>query len=178
MLKYLIKTFYYETVTYIVNAPKETVVQQLDTLFMERSSLFKSPNLSGQFVDYPDSFTMTPKWSPAFIRNFERRAAYLKGIIRETESGKTKIEIAVRPNSIFGILFLPFAIFGIYNLIKAFTVQGNQSNLYGGFFLLVIGLPLIIGIAKGMAGGLQEDFERYLNIHPVREDKQPLTQAL
>ena len=165
MLNFLIKTFYFDTTTYIVDVPKETIVQRLDTLFFERSGLFKSPNLSGQFVDYPDTFTMTPKWSPTYIRNFERRAAYLKGTITELNGGKTKIEIAVRPNSVFGMLFLPFAIFGIYNLIRAFTVEGNQSNLYGGLFILLIGLPIIIGIAKAMAGGLQSDFEKYLNIH-------------
>ena len=154
----------------MVTAPKETVVQQLDTLFMERSSLFRSPNLRGRFVDYPNSFTMTPKWSSAFIKNFETDAAYLKGIITETDYGKTRIEIAIRPNSVFAMLFLPFAIFGVYNLFRAFTVHGNENNLYGGLFLLIMALPLIIGMAKGMASGLQADFEKYLNIRPLEED--------
>lgn len=178
MLGFLRKTFYFDTTIYIVDMPKETIVQRLDTIFFERNGLFKSPNLSGQFDEYPDTFTLTPKWSPAIIRNFESRAAYLKGRISETACGKTKIEVSVKPNSVYGILFLPFAAFGIYSLVRAFTVQGNQSNLYGGLFILIIGLPLLIGFARAMAGGLLSDFEKYLDIQSAKVDKQPLTQAL
>ena len=162
MFKFLIKTFYYETTTYIVNTPKETVIQQLDTLFTERSGLFKSPNLRGHFVEFPHSFAMTPKWSPFTIKSFESRAAYLKGVVEDTANGKSVIEIAVRPNSVFGIIFIAFAMCGIYNLIVAFMSIGTKNNLYGGLLLLIAGLPIEVGMARVTAGGLRSEFEKYL----------------
>ncbi|HYE55155.1 MAG TPA: hypothetical protein VD996_09940 [Chitinophagaceae bacterium] len=100
------------------------------------------------------------------IRNFERSPAYLKGTISENGPGQTRIEIAVRPNSVFAILFLPFAIFGIYNFIRGFAPKGNPNDFYGGLFMLTVGLPGIIGMCRVTAGKLRSNFENYMNLEP------------
>src|SRR4051812_44848030 len=98
MFKLLYKTFYYNNFSYVVNIPKETVIERLDHLFIEKSGLFSSPNLGGKFVDYPDTFYMTQKWWLGNIRSFEREPAILKGVISKISDTQTRIDIAVRPN--------------------------------------------------------------------------------
>jgi hypothetical protein len=163
MMKFLKETFYYASADYIVDFPKEVIVENLNVLFLERKSVFSSPNLRGHFVDYPNSFVMQPKWSIAIIQNFERSSAYLKGSISETPDKKTKIKLLVRPNSVFGILFFSFFLFAIYNLIKFFSARNNLNVLYGALWIIFFGFPIIILIAKVSTYNLRKNFTNYLD---------------
>ena len=164
MFNYLKKTFYYEPSTYIVATPKEKIIKKLDILFVEKKGIFKSPNLRGSFIDYPNSFTMEPKWSIGNIQSFERSSAYLKGNISDAQGGKTMIEILVRPNSIMGILSLAFLIFGIYNITTFFILKGHPYKLYAGLSFIFIFIPIFIVMARVSAQALRKNFEKYLKI--------------
>ncbi|NNV55251.1 hypothetical protein [Limnovirga soli] len=165
MFKLLLKTFYYQKINYEVNYPKEKLVERIDSLFSDKSGLFQSPNLIGEFINFPNSFSLVPKRSLAVIRNFERSAAYLKGTIVETVNGKTKIEILLRPNSIFGMFFLFFVPFSMYNVCIYFSTAGTPNNLYVGLFILIVALPLQFVLARVMANGLRKNFEKYFSAH-------------
>lgn len=139
-------------------------------MFTEKKGLFKSPNLTGHFVEYPDSFFITPKWSFAHIRNYETDPAYLKGIIFDTVNNRTKIEITVRPNSVFLIVLVGFLIAAIGRLYK-FLVDKELlvkllPALFGGIFIL----GLLSVTAKYFTKSIRSSFERYLEIFPF-EDK-------
>jgi hypothetical protein len=165
MWKQLYKTFYYEIFFYVVDVPTEKVVKQLDHLFTEKSGLLKSPNLSGRFVDYPDSFYITPKWSLMIIRNFEREPAILKGVITKLSETQTKIEIAVRPNSIFLILSVILLPVGLFNLYREVTTK-NLNTIWAVLFLLIF-IPLLYILARVSSNRLRKAFEKYMNVKPV-----------
>lgn len=177
MYKRLYKAFYYETFTYIVNAPKESVIQRLDLLFTEKSGLFKQPNLSGKFVDYPDTFFLTQKWWFGHIRNFEREPAILKGVISKISDTQTEIEISVRPNSIFLMFFIFLLPYGAFNLYRASSTKDLNSTLVG-LWSIVFCFPILYLIAKGLTKKLRTNFETYMGLKPATERKLPLTQAL
>jgi hypothetical protein len=165
MWKQLYKTFYYEIFFYVVDVPTEKVVKQLDHLFNEESGFLKSPNLSGRFVDYPDSFYITPKWSLMIIRNFEREPAILKGVITKLSETQTKIEIAVRPNSIFLILSVILLPVGLFNLYREVTTK-NLNTIWAVLFLLIF-IPLLYILARVSSNRLRKAFEKYMNVKPV-----------
>lgn len=177
MIKRLYKTFYYETFFYILEVPKETVIERLDYLLMERSGLFKSPNLKGKFVDYPDTFYITQKWWLGHIRGLEREPAILKGVITKLSDKQTKIEISVRPNSVFWILAVFFLPYGLYLLYKAITTNDLNSTL-GGLWLTFFALPILYFVARTASKRLRSAFESYMDIKPLDENELPLTTVL
>jgi hypothetical protein len=168
MFTYLKKTFYYEPSTYIVSNSKQEIIHRLDTLFVEKKGIFKSPNLRGHFSDYPNTFSMEPKWSIGSIQGFERRSAYLKGNILNTQDGKTKIEILVRPNSILGILSLAFLVLGLYKVFTFLTSQSHPFELYAGLSFIFIFVPIMIVMARISVKTLRQSFEKYLKISERR----------
>ena len=165
MYKKLYTTFYYTTYSYHLFSPRQAVVDKLDELFSLKKGLFKSPNLQGKFVDYPDTFFVTQKWWFAHINNFEREPAILKGVITKTNENETIIEIAVRPNSIFLILFIFFLPFGIYGLYKA-AVTNELSATLVGLWTFIFALPVLYFFAKNYSNKLRRSFERYMSINP------------
>ena len=141
------------------------MVDKLDELFSFKKGLFKSPNLQGKFVDYPDTFFVTQKWWFAHIQNFEREPAILKGVITKKNENETIIEIAVRPNSVFLILFIFFLPFGIYGLYKAAVTNELNATLVG-LWTLIFALPVLFFFAKNSSNVLRKSFEQYLSIIP------------
>lgn len=128
MYKKLYKTFYYDTFTYHLFSPKQTVVDQLNEIFAVNKGTLRSPNLDVKFVDYPDTFFMTQKWWLGHISNFEKEPAILKGVITKKNDNETIIEISVRPNSVYIILFVCFLPFGLYSLYKAAVIKRTQRD--------------------------------------------------
>lgn len=177
MFKRLYKTFYYDTFFYILDVPKDTVIERLDHLFMEKSGLFKSPNLRGKFVDYPDTFYLTQKWWFGHIRGLESEPAILKGVITKVGDKQTKIEISVRPNSVFWILAVFFLPYGLFILYSAITTSDLNKTL-GGLWVTFFVLPILYFIARTTSKKLRTAFEKYMNIEPIDEDKLPLTAVL
>ena len=167
MIKFLLRTFYYNNETYYTDSPSEEVTKSIEALLTERKGLFTSPNLTGAFENYPATFTLRPKWSLAFIQNFERRPAYLKGIIHDTENGKTKIEVAVRPNSVLGVLFILFLAFGLYNLFRYFGSTKDLNTLLLGLFIIIIAIAALIAIARAMTYSLRNSFETYMQQYGI-----------
>jgi hypothetical protein len=116
-------------------------------------------------VDYPDSFYITPKWSLMIIRNFEREPAILKGVITKLSETQTKIEIAVRPNSIFLILSVILLPVGLFNLYREVTTK-NLNTIWAVLFLLIF-IPLLYILARVSSNRLRKAFEKYMNVKPV-----------
>jgi len=174
MFKRLYNTFYYEAFFYILDVPKETVIERLDFLLTERSGLFKSPNLKGRFVDYPDTFFLTQKWWLGHIRGLEREPAILKGVITKLSDKQTKIEISVRPNSVFWVFAVFFLPYGLYLLYKAIRTNDLNSTL-GGLWLTFFVLPILYFIVRTVTSRLRKAFENYMNMRPVNENELSLT---
>lgn len=164
MLTFLLKTFYNEPETYTTVLSKQDIIDMLDSLFAKQNEIFKGPNITGEFIDYPDSFSITRKWSFIAIKNLERKPAYLKAVVREAGNDNIEIDIWTRPNSVFGIFFLTLALFGIYNLYISSTSRGTQNDLYGGLFVIFIALPILYFIARTISNSLKEDFKKYLQL--------------
>lgn len=164
----LYKTFYYNHFVYVVHAPLHTVIEQLDHLFRERSGLLKSPNLSGRFISYPGSFQMTPKWSLGVIQNFEKAPAILKGLLSSAGDTKTRIDVSVRPNSVFLILSIFFLPFGLYKLYQAPTTNDLES-LLAGLWMTVVAMPVLFFFARGASNKLRRNFQQYMNVIPAGE---------
>jgi hypothetical protein len=104
----------------------------------------------------------------------EREPAILKGVITKVSDKQTKIEISVRPNSVFWILAVFFLPYGLYLLYKAMTTNDLNSTL-GGLWVTFFVLPILYFIAKTTSRKLRTVFEKYMNIEPIDEDKLPLT---
>ena len=164
MYKRLYSAFYYDTFRYHLFSPKQTIVNQIDDLFTLKRGLFKGPNLNGRFVEYPDKFYITPKWAFEYIRNFETKPAYLKGAITEKNNNETIIEISVRPNSVYLILFVFFLPISLYWLYKA-AITKNLITLLSGLWLIFC-LPLLFFFAKNASNKLRKSFESYMNMTP------------
>ena len=176
MFKRLYKTFYYENFTYVVNSSKETVIDRLDHLFMEKSRLLRS-NLNGKFVDFPDTFYMTQKWWLTHIRNFDREPAILKGVLSKISDTQTRIDIAVRPNSVFLIFAVFFLPYGLFNLYRAVTTKDTNA-VFGGLWLTFFVLPLLFMLARIASNRLRRAFEKHMSATPVDDHKLPLTSVL
>ena len=161
---FLVSTFYSRSIAYDIQVQKEEIVEKLNTLFTQNSKVFSSPNLYGNFTEYPDSFLLKPKWSMIAIKNFEHDPAYLSGTLSVTENGGTKIEVELRPNSVFGILFIVFTLFALYHLYKYFLPSGTNNNLFICLFVIVIMVPILCAIAGTASHSLKKNFEKYLEI--------------
>ncbi|MEJ8843861.1 hypothetical protein WG954_15830 [Lacibacter sp. H375] len=170
LYKTLYKTFYYNHFVYVVHAPLETVIEQLDHLFREKSGLFKSPNLSGRFISFPGSFRMTAKWSLGIIQNFEKDPAILKGLLSSAGDTKTRIDISIRPNSVFLILSIFFLPIGLYNLYQAATTKDANSLLIG-LWMTFVAIPVLFFFARGASNALRKNFQQYMNVRPASEDE-------
>jgi hypothetical protein len=165
MFKFLKSSFYYTTYYYSVNCSKSELVDSLDKLFSDRNGFTKSTNLDGKFVDYPDSFYMTPARWMIYIKNFEKEPAFLKGILSEPRAGQTEVEIAVRPNSvhlILAIFFLPVEIFMLVNGL----LKEQLNSIFGGIWLAFFAVPFLIFIARRASASIRTSFEEYLKLPP------------
>ncbi len=170
MFKLLYKTFYYEQFSYVLDTSKENIIERLDNLFMTKSGLFASPNLTGKFVDFPETFYMTQKWSFLNIQNFEREPAILKGVLSKISDTKTHIDISVRPNAVFLILAVFFSSYGLYNLYKSVILEDTNMPLVG-LWLTFFALPVLVLFARNASGKLRKAFEKYMDAMPVEKDQ-------
>ena len=164
-IKYIIKPFRPLTVTYDFNCPPETVLQQINTLFTERSSIFKSPNLRGKFLD-ASRFFIAPKYG--FIVNGAGGAvngATLTGTVYPTEKGDTNLVVTLTPNFSHGLSFLLIGCMGFGLLYASLAAEkDNLPYLCVGLGTLLIGLPVMRGIASLSTYWLHSDFEEYMEI--------------
>ncbi|MBS1914925.1 MAG: hypothetical protein JST87_01540 [Bacteroidetes bacterium] len=161
---FLVNTFYNRNIVYEIPMAKDDVIEKLGELFSERCGLFSSPNLYGKFTDVY-SFVLKPKRSLISIRSFEQDPAYLNGTLSDTENGGTKIEVKLRPNSVFGILFITLALFAFYHLYQYFfMISGTTNNLFIFLFLVFIMVPILCAMAGTASHSLKENFEKYLGI--------------
>lgn len=163
MLRFFYKTFYYENFTYHLVIPKQVIVDKLNELFTTKNNIFKSPNLKGSFINYPDTFRISPKWSFTYIKNYESEPAYLKGSIVEESKFLTTLEISVRPNSVYIILLIVFSMFGIYSLINA-AITHKFIALLTGLWIIGFSFPVLYFFAKNASKNLRKSFENYLSI--------------
>ncbi|MGB8194968.1 MAG: hypothetical protein WCF67_23735 [Chitinophagaceae bacterium] len=156
------KTFGFETFTYMADKSMEDVVQSLHLLFTDKNRMSRSPDLKGKFVDFPESFSITPKTSFG-SRTGESFPAILKGLISKQDVDTTKIEITIRANRIFVVFFVLSLAWLPVNIYKAITD-------FHWSYLLIIGLivtcmlPAAFYGAQGMKEQLKRNFEKYMNI--------------
>lgn len=165
MFKFLVETFYFKSWTYTIEEPQNVIVERLEDLFENKDSLFKKPNLAGGFKEYPNTFSITPKWSLAYIKSFENASCYLKGSIHIISKDKTSLIVSIRSNSIFGLMCIMFTFSSIVCFYMAITTHGATENLIKGVCLLLFGIPLQIGLAIGIRTGIKRDFEEYMGIN-------------
>ena len=170
MLKFLLRTFYWDTKSYQTYLATEHVVDLLKELFSRNNKFLQRPNLRGFFTEYPSKFKMQPKWSITYIRNFETRPAYLKGVIVQ-DGATTTLVISVRPNSVMAILFVVFLIYGLLRISRYLSSYGESSDLFTGFGLLIFAVPLIIVTSRMMSRNLRRSFEIFLEMSQVGYSK-------
>ncbi|GAB2815906.1 hypothetical protein [Ferruginibacter profundus] len=168
MPNFFYKTLYFDTFTYVTDTTPQLLTGKLEVLFNEKQGWFKSPNLKGKFLEYPSIFSVTPKrWFVQIRGGEEREPAKLSGIISPINATQTKIEIVVKPNAVYRLLFfvcLPFAVFIIIKSLLTmefhFSLLGPWPFVFALFFLFIS--------AKNAATRLRHSFEKYMGITPVK----------
>jgi hypothetical protein len=120
-----------------------------------------APNLAGRF-NSENSFTLTSKWSILSIGWIERSNAYLRGTLSDYNDG-TRIEVSVRPNSVFVILF--------YALIMLFTFEVFGMTVAEGPVWLKLGLYvmfclILLFCMRLFVESLKIKLEKFLNLSP------------
>jgi hypothetical protein len=140
------------------------VLERLRYLFEQENGLFQAPDLCGHFAG-EESFYITPKWSFMSIRNFENDPAMLKGVVSEIGLKRSRIEIVVRPNSIFLIFFIILLFFGLFQLTMIFTGENSNNHFFGAVIIIGGALPFWIWQATRVTGSIRKNFEEYLGIH-------------
>ena len=159
----LMKTFYRNKIVYITNTPKDEILDLLDTLFTEKKGLFKSPNLTGEFINFPFGFWIKPKWSSMSIQGGGSPAS-IKASIIDWDKNKTKIEIIIKPHLGFGIMFILLFVLALYNLFQYLIIKKSQESLFLSLFLLLVFLPAFFLIIKSTTLNLKNNFQNYLGI--------------
>jgi hypothetical protein len=163
IFRILLKTFYHNKIVYIANTPRDKILDLLDDLFTGTKGFFNSSRIKGDFINFPDGFWMN-YYSPfEYTTGYNKSSASLTGGIIDLNKNKTKIEIIIKPNWIFGIFFIAFFIGGLYNMFLFFSKE-DRLFLYSGLFLLAFGLPLMFVLAKSSVFCLKKRFENYLGI--------------
>lgn len=154
-----------ERFTYITNLSPDGFKSKLESIFNRKTFDFKY-NLSGKFTD-EYKFKATSKWTiGVYIRSFENDPAYLRGTIHNHSKG-CKIEVSVRPNSIFMLFGIVFPIVGVTLLINGLNI-GDEESVFGGlFFALMGGFWYLVG--KFLRRRLKRQFEEYLQVKPERK---------
>ncbi len=99
------------------------------------------------------------------IRNFENDPAMLKGVVSEIGLKRSRIEIVVRPNSIFLIFFIILLFFGLFQLTMIFTGENSNNHFFGAVIIIGGALPFWIWQATRVTGSIRKNFEEYLGIH-------------
>jgi hypothetical protein len=162
------QTFYYD-----VKEEKNKIIDQLNYLFNERKGLFKSPNLTGSFVD-DNSFTMVPKWTLGYVKGFGNNSVRLKGILTESAISETRIEISVRPNFVFAFFAILMGIAGVLALFNAIRVGDYApKTLAGGVLGFLLFEAVFISQARMLTYNLRRSFEKYMQISPNNSEKKP-----
>ena len=163
LYSFLYKSFYYETFIYETGMSKERVLERLRYLFEQEKGLFQPPNLRGHFAG-EQSFYITPKWSFMSIRGFESDPAVLKGVVSETSPKRSRIEIAVRPNSVFLILFVIFFMVAVFQLVMAFSGEDSNNHFFKLIIIVVAAFPFLVWQATSVSVKIRKNFEDYLGI--------------
>lgn len=119
-----------------------------------------SINMTGRFKS-DNSFRVAPKWGLAVIRWIETSSAYLNGTLTSKEN-KTIIEVSIRPNSAFVLLFYLMIILFLVELFgHSMFVEGSKTfslMIFPPFSLIFFGLIHFFTIR------LRNWFERLLRI--------------
>ncbi|MBA4197332.1 MAG: hypothetical protein C0459_07230 [Chitinophaga sp.] len=148
-----------ETFSYDINLSLNKVLDKFDDLFINKSGLSQRPNLTGDFVDYPNGFYLTNKYSDSPIRG-NRRIINLYGKIESISNDKTKIIVTIQPNT-GALLILAFSILLSIILIIIRLFQSNKimySQLIG---FPIISVVLIVAIISSF-NKLKNSFEEFI----------------
>ena len=70
--------------------------------------------------------------------------------------------------SLFTFLIIVTILSGIGELTGLLSGPGNIAHVYIGLFILIVGLPIVVGIAKGAAYSLRSAFEEELGLESAR----------
>lgn len=151
------KLFYYERFQYKIEKPIDVVQAHIEKE-LERGVFSYQQNIAGSFTS-----EHTFKASPIFgtqISNFERGNSFLKGTLQEQRGKTTLINIDIRPNSVYGILFL-FSLFGSVLAIITIPFKGLEQ-LYVGLFFLIVSF-ILFKMAIRVRGSIKKNFEKIIN---------------
>ena len=119
-----------------------------------------SINMTGRFKS-ENSFRLRPKWSVAIIRWFETSSAYLNGTLSSNEN-KTIIDVSIRPNSAFVLLFY---LTGVLFLVELFgrSMFHGEPKAFSLIIFPIFGL-IIFGLIQLFTTGLRNRFEGLLHL--------------
>ncbi len=169
MVRYFRELFTYTVFNYTLNKPGNALIDLLEGFFTTGSQFFSPSCMSGEFVDYPNTFVVVKtRWPASVFSPYFNNLAILKGVITVVDDNKTKIEIAVKPGMLFTFLIIVTILSGIGELTGLLSGPGNIAHVYIGLFILIVGLPIVVGIAKGAAYSLRSAFEEELGLESAR----------
>ena len=102
MIKYLTDFFYPAAVTYLYDAPKESVIAKIEEVLERKATFFSSSDMTGSFLS-SDTFFINII-SPFYTRGVKYNAA-LVGHITEPQKGTTQIKTKAKPGKALYFLF-------------------------------------------------------------------------
>ena len=144
---------------YTTHNSVDDVRTQIESILDRRWYDF-SVNITGLFKTN-GSFTLTHKWSLAIIRWIETSPAYLNGTL-SSEGNKTIMQISLRPNSLFVILFYLMTILFLFELFGGSLFVGQSKSFSLLFFALFS--VILFGMMQLFTIGLRNRFERILHL--------------
>jgi hypothetical protein len=155
-----------ESFSYCADKSLDDLKSDIQKLLKESKEWDFYVNLTGQFIgDY--AFEMTPKWQFAIIRGLESKISYLNGILYTDESGRTRVDFDVRPNSAITIFFFVFPMIGLWALANANTSDKNNDALLVGLGFTFI-VPIVMVVFGHFAKqGIKEDFIKTFDLKPL-----------
>lgn len=159
MIKFVKQSFFGQTFSYDIDSSLNNVLDKFDNLFNNQNRLFDSPNLAGDFVDYPNGFYLYKKHSAMVIRGGGKSVA-LDGKFESTPNNATKITITIRPNLVFFVLFIGIIIISSLQIANA-IIKSNSKNILP-FILMLFSSLIIIYIPRLVTRDIKESFEDFI----------------
>lgn len=143
----------------------EDIRNEIETLLIKTKGFNFSINLTGKFTNQYE-FKVTAKWQIAVSSNIPWGETNIKGFIFKNAKNQTQVNLVVRPNPLFPILFV---LLPVFCLVSLFTLEQNRRNtdFYLSISLIIFTPIVLLVLSKFSKKRLKDRFVNYFHLEEI-----------
>lgn len=147
---------------YQTNQSLEVIREKIEFVINPKEIFNFKYNLSGS-LQKDNSFKLTRRAGFISIDSWDREPVTITGVIKESQSAKTIVEVEVKPNAIFLLFAFLLGLLGLWFMISA-LFTGNWELFFAGMFFLFLIPTAMWALASYTKRYYKSEFEKALNL--------------